>query len=77
MNVREQYGRFMFRGRYEPLTRLRELKLSGPEREAARAERQAERQMRRERDNTETAERRAAALDAERRRSDSYMGRGL
>ena len=66
----------MFRGRYEPLTRLRELRLPGPEREAARAERQAERQMRRERDNAETAARRAAALEAESRRYDGYMGRG-
>jgi hypothetical protein len=58
----------MFRGRYEPLARLRELRLPGPERRAARAERQAERQIRLERDNTETAERRAAAIEAERRR---------
>jgi hypothetical protein len=52
------------------------LRLPGPEREAARAERQAERQMRRERDNAETAARRAAALEAESRRYDGYMGRG-
>ncbi|HEY7076205.1 MAG TPA: hypothetical protein VH418_12570 [Solirubrobacteraceae bacterium] len=58
----------MFRGRYEPVARLREWRLPGPEREAARAERRVERQIRLERDNTETAERRAAALEAERRR---------
>jgi hypothetical protein len=48
--------------------------LSRAERDAARAERQAEAAIRKERDNTETAERRAAALDAERRR---YGNRGV
>jgi hypothetical protein len=47
------------------LSRLRELTLPRPERQAARAERLAERQMRRERDNKETAARRAAAVHAE------------
>jgi hypothetical protein len=64
----------MFRGRYEPVARLRELRLPGPEREAARAERRAERQIRLERDNTETTERRAAARDAEARRYSGYSG---
>jgi hypothetical protein len=67
----------MFRGRYEPVARLRELRLPGPERQAARAERETERQMRRERDNTESAERRAAAVEAESHRYDGYMGGGL
>jgi hypothetical protein len=58
----------VFRGRYEPLARLRELRLPRPERNAARAERRVERQIRLERDNTETAERRAGAIEAERRR---------
>jgi len=40
----------MFRRRYEPLARLRELRLPAAERPAARAERSAERQIRRERD---------------------------
>jgi hypothetical protein len=44
------------------------MRLPGPERQAARAEREAERQMRRERDNEETVARRAAALEAEARR---------
>jgi hypothetical protein len=47
---------------------FRELRLPRPEREAARAERQAERQMRRERDNQESAARRAAKPEAEARR---------
>lgn len=52
----------------EPRTRLRELRLPAPERRAARAEREAERRMRLERDNPWTAERRAAAVQAEIRR---------
>jgi hypothetical protein len=58
----------MFRRRHELLARLRELRLPGPERAAARAERRVERQFRLERDNTETPERRAGAVEAERRR---------
>ena len=50
------------------LTHLRELRLPRPEREAARAERRVEAQIRLERDNPYTPERRAAALEAERRR---------
>ena len=60
--------------RHEPLARLRELRLPRPEREAARAERHAEREIRRERDNQETAERRAAALAAESQRHRNFMG---
>ena len=51
-----------------PVRILRELKLPRDERAAARAERRAEESMRRERDNPESPERRAAALEAERRR---------
>jgi hypothetical protein len=52
--------------------RVRELRLPKPERRAAKAEREAEAQIRRERDNPYSAERRAAALEAERRRSEYY-----
>jgi hypothetical protein len=64
----------MFRARHDLVARLRELKLPRPERAAARAERLAERQMRLERDNQETPERRAAALAAESQRYSGYMG---
>lgn len=56
------------------MNRLRDLRLPGPERQAARAERASERQMRRERDNETTAERRAAALEAESRRQGGMFG---
>jgi len=46
--------------------------LPGPERRAARSERDAERQMHRERDNEESAAIRAAALDAESRRDRKF-----
>ena len=46
----------------------RELRLSSAERAAARSERLAEAAIRRERDNEDTAERRAAAIEAEYRR---------
>ena len=46
----------------------RELALPRDERRAARAERKAEDAIRRERDNLESADRRAAAVEAERRR---------
>lgn len=49
-------------------TFLRELRLPRAERAARRAERRVEEQMRRTRDNDQTAERRAAAIEAERRR---------
>jgi hypothetical protein len=47
---------------------LRDLRLPRAERAARRAERRAEDEMRKTRDNRETPERRAAALEAERRR---------
>jgi hypothetical protein len=47
---------------------LQEWQLPGPERRAARAERRTEALMREQRDNRGTPERRAAALEAERRR---------
>jgi hypothetical protein len=53
--------------------RLRELRLPKPEREAAKAERRAEAQIRLERDNQYSAERRAAALEAELRRSEYWF----
>jgi hypothetical protein len=49
-------------------TYLRELRMPRADRAAARAERRVEEEMRRQRDNVETAERRAAAIEAERRR---------
>ncbi len=55
-----------------PIRFVRELGLPKGERRAARAERRAEEAMRRERDNTESNARRAAALEAERRRHDGY-----
>jgi hypothetical protein len=48
--------------------RIRELRLPRAERAAARAKRRAEAQIRQERENSESAERRAAAIDAESRR---------
>jgi hypothetical protein len=50
------------------LERLKDWRLPRAESEAARAERRVEEQMRRERDNTHTPERRAAALEAEAKR---------
>jgi len=58
-------------------TFLRELRLTRGEREAARAERRAEAALRAERDNDETAERRAAALEAEKRRATMHGGDGV
>jgi hypothetical protein len=51
-----------------PRALVREWRLPDPERRAAHAERQVEAQMRRERESEWTPERRAAALEAERRR---------
>jgi hypothetical protein len=51
--------------RRSPVRALRELALPRGERAAARAERRVEAQMRRERDNEHSPERRAAALQAE------------
>ena len=55
------------------VTWLGELRLTGSERRAARSERAAERQMRRERDNEQSAAARAAALEAE-ARHDNFGG---
>jgi hypothetical protein len=55
---------------------LRELRWPRDERAAARAERRAEEAMRRERDNLYSAERRAAAIEAERRRNQGFLGFG-
>jgi hypothetical protein len=61
-----------------PVRILRELTLPRAERRAARAERKAEEAIRRERDNTHSAERRAAAVEAERRRYSGFdAGGGL
>jgi hypothetical protein len=59
-----------------PARFLRELTLPRDERRAARAERRAEDAMRRERDNTESNVRRAAAIEAERHRHDGYRYHG-
>ena len=56
------------------LTRISEWRLPGPERRAARSERDAERQMRRERDSQDSNERRAAALEAEARHDRNFGG---
>jgi hypothetical protein len=66
-------GRSARRGRVV-LTWVRERRLPAPERRAAQAERAAERQMRRERDNDQSAAIRAATLEAERRRYQNYTG---
>ncbi len=50
------------------LTWMGEWKLPGPERRAARSEREAERQMRLERDNEYSEAARSAAVEAERQR---------
>jgi hypothetical protein len=55
-------------------TYLRELRLPRGERVAARAERRVEEQLRRQRDNAETPERRAAAVEAERRKYSGLYG---
>ena len=58
------------RGTHRAFERLHELRFPAPERAAARSERLVEAALRRERDNEETAARRAARLEAERRRWD-------
>jgi hypothetical protein len=68
-------SRIARRGR-EMLTWTRELRLPPPERRAAKAERAAERQMRCERDNEQSAVIRAAAVEAERRRYSNYLPNG-
>jgi hypothetical protein len=57
-----------------PATVVREWRLPAPERRAAREERRAEEQIRRERDSEWSAERRAARIEAESRR-DNFLGR--
>jgi hypothetical protein len=54
-------------------TFLSELRLPRAERAARRAERRAEDEMRRTRDNDQTPERRASAIDAERRRYEARI----
>jgi hypothetical protein len=55
-----------------PAAVVREWRLPGPERHAAREERRAEAEMRRQRDSLYTAERRAAQVEAEARRYSAY-----
>ena len=55
------------RNLHSPLTWWQEMRLPRPERRAARAERETEYLLRRERDNEQSAARRAAALEAESR----------
>ena len=64
------------RNLHSPLTWWQEMRLPRPERQAARAERAAEYQLRRERDNQESVARRAAALEAERRQFGGGGGYG-
>ena len=59
-----------------PAAVVREFRLPGPERQAARAERRAEAQLRRERDSEWSAEQRAARVAAESRRYSNYWGGG-
>jgi hypothetical protein len=54
----------------KPVAVMREWTWPAPERRAARSERRVEAQLRRERDSEWTPERRAAALEAERRKWD-------
>jgi hypothetical protein len=66
------------RNLHAPLTWWQEMRLPRPERQAARAERAVEMQMRRERDNEQSAARRAAALEAESRQfGGSGYGAGI
>jgi hypothetical protein len=62
----------MWHKRRSPVVVIREWRLPAPERRAARAERRTEAQLRRERDSEWTAERRAAALEAERRKYEHW-----
>ena len=57
-----------------PAVVVREWRLPAPERRAARAERRVEAQMRLEREAFWTPERRAAALEAERRKWQFFPG---
>jgi len=60
----------MWHNHRSPVAVVRELRLPAPERRAARAERRVEAEIRRERESDWTPERRAAAIEAERRRFD-------
>ena len=62
----------MRRSRRSPLDVVRELLLPGPERRAAKAEREAEARMRSERDSPRTAERLAARNQAESQRYKNF-----
>jgi hypothetical protein len=62
------------RTRRSPMQVLRDLRLPREEREAARSERHAEGELRRQRDNEQSAARRAAALEAEARRNSASHG---
>lgn len=55
-----------------PRAIVSEWRMPAPERRAARAERRVEAAIRRERDAYETPERRAAAIEAERRKYDFW-----
>ncbi len=70
MRLERHANRRALTGRPErhPLRAARELLLPADERAAARAERRVEAAIRMERDNLETADRRAAAVRAEARR---------
>jgi hypothetical protein len=59
-----------------PAAVVREWRLPAPERRAARSERRAEAQMRRERDNQWSAAQRAERLAAESRRYSNYWASG-
>jgi hypothetical protein len=76
--LNEEAGMFRtsrtFRRGRAAVTWVGEWRLTGPERRAARSERAAERQMRRERDNGESAAARAAALESEARRDRNFGG---
>jgi hypothetical protein len=65
----------MVGNRHLSLKALRGLRHPRDERAAARAERRAEEALRRERDNQWSAERRAAAIEAESRRERNVFGR--
>ena len=62
------------RTQHHPLRFIRELALPAPERHAAQAERRAEAEIRRERENLHSATRRAARIEAERRRDQIFGG---
>ena len=63
-----------YRRGHAALTWMGEWRLPGPERRAARSEREAERQMHLERDNEQSAAIRAAALEAEARHDRNFGG---